>query len=283
MTSAHPSEKRPYHPAWHLVPLLGGLIDLPWGIFVKLLGIFWRPALPMRCDTPRRRRRGLTLVLGGIEGPSTFSRDIVCGILRSGYRGSVVRFDWNAGIPFWRSLVNLVSREHQARQVKRLVAAIREYKRGRPDAPVCLVAQSGGCWIVVRALEDLPDGVTVDTAILLAPSISPAYDHRKASARCSSALISVGAMGDFVFLGLGTLLLGTSDRVFTPSAGLMGWHHRADGFRETRWHADWAKYGYIGNHTTTSAPRFMAAVIGPQLPWRDCGAPGRPLKRRNRL
>ena len=207
----------------------------------------------------------MTIVLGGIEGPSKYNADMIRGILRSGYRGSVVRFDWNQGPPFWQFLVNLMSRRHHERQSALLAERIRDHQRRHPDAPVCIVAQSGGCWIAVRALEQLPKGTMIDSVVLLAPAISLGYDIRPAAARCRSALISVGAAGDFVFLGLGTMLFGTSDRAFAPSAGFIGWHFQPEGFIETRWHPDWIKLGYFGNHTSTTAVPFIATIIGPKL------------------
>lgn len=267
MTSAPLLTARPYPRYLNVVLALSGILDPLFGVFIKILALFWRPRLPRLADTPCRRRRGLTLVLGGIEGPSFYNYLMVCGILQSGYRGSVVRFDWNAGIPFWRSLVNLMSLKHHHRQTRLILDYIRRYKQKHPETPVSIVAQSGGCWITVRILEELPPKLNIETAVLLAPAISPDYDIRNAASRCSSSLISVGSAGDFIFLGLGTLLLGTSDRVFTPSAGLVGWHHRADNFIESRWHPDWIKYGYFGNHTTSSAAGFMASVIGPLLRW----------------
>ncbi len=275
MTQASPDDRKApnqardsaHAPPWLWLPLLVlmGLVDPIFGVAVKLIDLVWRPRLPSRADTPLRRRRGLTLVLGGIEGPSIYNHQIVCGILRSGYRGSVVRFDWNAGIPFWRSLVNLVSRRHHDTQARRLIEDIRQYRREHPRAPVNLVAQSGGCWIVLRALERLPEEASVYTAVLLAAAVSRGHDVRPAAARCTCALVSIRSFGDFFFLGLGTLLLGTSDRAFAPAAGLIGWRRSAPNFCDWRWRPAWLEYGYAGNHTTSGAPRFLAAVIAPHL------------------
>lgn len=247
------------------VLIVAGVLDPLWGLLVRVTDWFCRPALPARADTPRRRRRGLTLVLGGIEGPSRFNVQMVRGILRSGYRGSVVRFDWSLGPPIWRSWVNLTNTRHHARQADRLVESIGRYRAEYPGAPVSLVAQSGGCWIAVRALERLPETIRADTVVLLAPSISPGYDLRAAAGRCDGALVSVGSAGDVFFLGLGTLLLGTSDRVFSPSAGLVGWRRRVPRLVEMRWRWAWVRFGYFGNHTTSAAPGFVEVVVGPLL------------------
>lgn len=246
-----------------LFAILSGLIDLFMGVFAKVSSIFWHPRTPGHADSPRRRKRGLALVVGGIEGPSPFNHSMVMGILKSGYRGAVVRVDWNAGVPLVRSLVNLIHKRHKERQADNLANIILDHRRKFADSPICLLAQSGGCWIVIRALEKLPHTVKVHRAVLLAPSISPGYDTRIAASRCEYGLVSVGGPGDFVFLGIGTLIFGTSDRVFSPSAGWFGWHYHPPGFVESRWHPDWLRYGYLGNHTSSSSQLFICHVLAP--------------------
>lgn len=260
-----PTSTRQYPVYWSAFAVLSGLLDPLMGVFVKIASIFWWPRLPAKADTPRRRKRGLLLVLGGIEGPSPYNHAMACGILRAGYRGAVVRFGWNRGVPFLRSLVNLMSRRHHQRQASRLAERIISYKCQYPAAPVSLLAQSGGCWIVLKALEQLPPDVKVRIAVLIAPSMSPDYDTQLAASKCANGMISIGGPGDFFFLGLGTTLFGTSDRVRTPSAGWIGWHHHPPGFREVRWHPDWVRYGYFSNHTSSSSRNFVERLIAPLL------------------
>jgi hypothetical protein len=261
--SSIPTTTRPYGWHWSAFAILSGLVDPLMGVFVKIASIFWWPRLPAKADTPRRRKRGLLLVLGGIEGPSPYNHAMACGVLRSRYRGAVRRFGWNRGIPFLRSLVNLMSRRHHARQTARLVERIVAYKFQNPDAPISLLAQSGGCWIVLKALEQLPADLRVHSAVLIAPSMSPGYDISLAASKCAAGLTSIGGPGDFFFLGLGTTLFGTSDRVHTPSAGWIGWHHHPPGFREVRWHPNWVRHGYFSNHTSSSAVRFVQHALAP--------------------
>ena len=218
---------------FHWLPILAGLADPFTGVFTFLLRLFWPLRLSPRADSPRRRRRGMTLVLGGIEGPSSYSLAMAAGLLHSRYRGSVIRVPWNRGIPLLLAFRNLMNRRHHEAQSDALAAKIVRQKMRFPDAPVCLLAQSGGCWIVVRALEKLPPGCEVHSAVLLGPSISPGYDLTVAASKCSANLISVGGPGDFFFLGIGTLLLGTSDRVNTPSAGWVGWRRRPAGIHRS--------------------------------------------------
>lgn len=264
-SKALPAGFQPYPLYQHAFALLSGLIDPLFGVVVKLASIFWPRRLPAAADSPRRRRRGLTLVVGGIEGPSPYNHAMARGVLASGYRGSVVRFNWNDGIPFVRSLVNLTNRRHHNKQSDLLANHIRNHLRQYPHSPVCLVAQSGGCYIALRALEKLPPELSIHSAILIAASISPGFDLTAAVAKCRSALVSVRGPGDFFFLGIGTLIFGTSDRVFSPSAGWLGCRDHPKGFTELRWRPDWIRHGYLGNHTTSGAQRFISNVLVPEF------------------
>ncbi|MBK8268886.1 MAG: hypothetical protein IPK83_11515 [Planctomycetes bacterium] len=100
---------------------------------------------------------------------------------------------------------------------------------------------------------------------MIAPSVSPGYDISRAAEQCDDAMVSFGSAGDYFFLGLGTLLFGTSDRVFSPSSGLLGWHHQHPRFVDARWHPAWLRLGNLGNHTTSAATQFMQYVVGPRL------------------
>jgi hypothetical protein len=246
-----------------IVPVLGGIADPFTGTFTTLLSLFWSQRLRSRANTARRRKRGITFILGGVEGPSSYSYNMAMGLLRAGYRGSVVRVPWNRGVPVLRVFRNLMDSRHHERKAEALAARILRYKTSFPDAPVCLMAQSGGCWITLRALEKLPAGCDVQTVVWLAPSISPGRDVSAAATKCRGGLISIGGPGDFFFLGFGTCLLGASDRVRTPSAGWAGWRHHPPGFVELRWRREWVKFGYLGNHVTTSAVRFVQHVVAP--------------------
>jgi pimeloyl-ACP methyl ester carboxylesterase len=264
MTTAVSVVAQTYPSYWNAVPLLGGLADPLTGVFTTILRIFRRARFPTGLDSPRRRSRGLTLLLGGIEGPSQYVVNMARGLIRARHRGSIELFGWNRGLPLTCWFRNQTNTAHQETQAEKLAARITAYQERYPSAPVNLLAQSGGCWIVVRALEKLPEGSRVHRAVLLAPAMSPAYDISAAAARCSGGLYSIGGPGDFFFLALGTTLFGTSDRLHSPAAGWIGWHHfDAPGFRELRWHPAWLKYGYFGNHTTTSAPAFIERVVGP--------------------
>lgn len=279
-TSSGPSPDRPAGPEtqtaaanlqrgrstfWTPLAWLAGGVDPLAGILSARIGLFAGPRGAERWNTPRRRRRGLIIILGGIEGPSIFARAMAGGILRSGWRGAVVVFRWNAGIPLLRSFRNLIDSVHHERRAAELAEFIRAYRHSHGAARVGMLGQSGGCWIVVRALELLGTAEAIDRAALLAPAISPGYDPSRAAAACRGGLMSVGGPGDLFFLGLGTAALGTSDRRWTPAAGLVGWRTHPAGFIDARWRPSWARWGYLGNHISIVSPAFIERVIAPWL------------------
>ncbi len=241
------------------------MIDLPYGLFIRLLSPFRCAQIPANADTPRRQRRGLTIVLGGIEGPSYFNARMVRGVLAAGYRGAVRRLDWNDGILFVRSAVNLMSRRHHEREARKVVEIAVAHQAANPCSPISIIAQSGGCWIAVRAVELMPESIRVSTVVLHAPAISPGYDLTRAAERCMHALISVEGCGDYVIVGLGTLLFGTSDRRHQPSGGLVGFESRHEKLVAMRWRPSWLRHWHWGNHTTSASFAFVRDIIGPIL------------------
>lgn len=263
--AAQPTIQRRGPALAYLVPIVMGLLDLPYGISIRALRFFGGSRLPRLADTPRRRRRGLTIVLGGIEGPSFFNSQIVRGILASGYRGAVVRYDWNAGILVIRSVVNLMSTRHIERGARAVREIIEAYRAEHPTAPISIVSQSGGCFVAIRALEQLPAPIRISTVVLHAAAISRDYDLRAAVDRCDDALISIEACGDFVLLGAGTLLFGTSDRRISTGAGFLGFRNPPRKLVALRWHPDWLAHGHLGNHTSSASFAFVRDIVGPRL------------------
>ncbi len=251
---------RNYSPLWLLVAWLLAPLD-PIIVALTVIGVGGR----RRWDTPRRRKRGLIIILGGVEGPSLYARAMATGILRSGWRGAVHVYRWNAGIPLFRVFPNLMHGRHHRRSAAGLLELIRDQRARFGDTPISILAQSGGCWIAVRTLEELEGADAINRAVLLGPSIWPGYDPARAARGCRGGMVSIGGPGDFFFLGLGTTTFGTSDRHFGPSAGLLGWRREAEGFADVRWRPDWLRFGYVGNHITAVSPAFIRHVVAPWL------------------
>jgi len=250
---------------WYYKPLAAifGLLDPIWGAFAAIPGWAIGIGPTDRWISTRRLQRGLIIVLGGIEGPSIYQRYMAWGLLRGRWRGAIQVARWNAGPPFFRVFPNLMSRAHHERQSDAVVAIIREYRARFAGRPVGILALSGGCWITVRALEKLASHEQVRSAVLLAPAISPVHDLTRAAARCERGLGVVRGPGDWFMLGLGTTLLGTSDRRHCAAAGLRGWDSPPQQVREVLWRPAWIRHWYQGNHTSAAAPQFIAEVVCP--------------------
>jgi len=236
-----------------LDPILGALANAP----NLISGVRSDP----RWDTPRRRERGLIIVLGGIEGPSAYQRYLASGLVLGRWRGAVQVHPWGGGIYPIRYFRNLMSPAHHERSADAVAAMIRAYRRDYPDAPVGLLALSGGCWVAVRTLERLGAEEPLQTTVLLAAAISPGYDLSAAASRCRRGLYTVRGPGDAVLLGLGTSLLGTSDRRWGPAGGWVGWRPARPGVIDRCWHPQFIRKGYLGNHTSVASRRFIAAEV----------------------
>ncbi len=249
-----------------LIGLVGVLLDPLIGLVISLPHFPLFRAFLSRLDHPLRRRRGVAFVLGGIEGPSVAQVRVARGLVLGRWRGAIRIVEWNRGWPLVRPLVNLSSRTRHERESDNLVAAIREHRATYPMTAICLIGQSGGCWIIVRALEKLATaGETVDAAVLTVPAISPRYDLSRAAAACATRIVSTHSRFDWVMLGVGTTVLGSADRRWGPAAGLVGWTHEnsAKAVRALFWTPAWARLGHLGGHCTSAAPRLIARYIAP--------------------
>ncbi len=218
--------------------------------------------------------QGLVVALGGVGGLD------LCGVgeryvLASfGYPYAVEVFKWGHGFGRWyKDLVDVANHEAQARKLADLV---RGFKERHPGSPVYLVAQSGGSGLVVRALEQF-DPRTIERVVLLSPALSPRYDLTLALRAVRRDVVVFWSPLDVIVLGLGTRLFGTMDRVWTVSAGLVGFKTPRrppglapglapyDRLRQVKWRLAMAATGNLGGHLGPNSPRFLTKYVAPLL------------------
>jgi len=145
------------------------------------------------------------------------------------------------------------------------------------DTPTCRftwLAKSGGTGVIVKALEELPEGA-VNGVILLAPALSPAYDLTQALRAVRHEMVVFWSPFDVIVLGAGTRIFGTIDRVNSWSAGLVGFRvsepisedQRVQyaKLRQVRWRAKMASTGYLGGHVGPDSPAFLRKYVVPLL------------------
>ena len=221
-------------------------------------------------DTPAA---GLVLVADGIGGLDMCGRALARAVKTSGlaYTTWIVR--WGHGVGRWYAdLTNAADCEARAGDV---AETIRLFRGRRPDVPIFLVGKSGGCAVMVKALERL-DGPEVERAVLLAPALSPGYDLAPALANVRAEMVVYWSPLDVFFLGLGTGVFGTSDRVRGRGAGLVGFRTPSPGdeagrvaayrkLRQVRWSPGMSSTGYLGGHLGPDSPAFLARYVVPLL------------------
>lgn len=194
---------------------------------LSIVGVILHPLGPLfRCflvslRTPERLDRGLILILPGIEGESFINHSIAWGLADAGVDAAIEIFDWTTGLILLFPYHLRGARRHR-RQADRLAQRIVEYRAAHPGKPVHLIGHSGGGAMSLLALAALPEGVTVTSAILLAPAISPQFEMRTALTRSERGVWNFRSSFDLLFEGIGTVLLGTVDGRHTPAAGVCG-------------------------------------------------------------
>jgi len=222
-----------------------------------------------------RLDEGLTYVLPGVEGKSFLSDHVAEEIVQSGLPGAIEVHDWTSGQPI-RSLEHLVRSDKTQIEAARLSQRIVSYRNAFQDQPLHLIGHSGGAAIIVLALNQLPSDVKVDRVILLSPAISPQIDMEHALASCETMWCFYSPF-DFQ-LTVGTSVLGTIDRTFSPSAGAIGFAHESpvDNLIQIPFRASMIRDGSMGGHLGLTSRRFVRRHIVPLLVDDRMTIPNRP-------
>ncbi len=175
----------------------------------------WKPPVP----TIAQCRRGLVLLLSGVEAGCWPLRGVVLGLRDAGEQRAICIFRWQ--IP-GLSLANLWTRGHHAVAARRLSIAIRAFRDRFARSPVDLVGYSAGAIIALRAAAQLPHCGDVRHLVLVQPAVRPRYPLDAALGGISGKLVVFVSRRDRLILGLGTSLFGTADGFFGHAAGRVG-------------------------------------------------------------
>ncbi len=222
--------------------------------------------------TPERLDRGLVIVLPGVEGYSYLNRSIARGLARGGVSHAIEIYDWTYG-RFWQ-LWSLRSRRRHTEQATLLAGKIAAYQNEYPGRPVHLVGHSGGGAMIAYTLEALEPGRKITGGIMLVPALSPGYSLRVAVSRTERGIWNFCSHGDVLFLGVATLLFGTTDGRHTVSAGNLGFssqvvndavHSETAVLRNAGYQWNMLKTGHWGGHLSISSSRFIARDVAPLI------------------
>ena len=178
-----------------------GIISAAAGLALPLGG-WWIGEAGRRTEAARLRR-GLTVVLPGIEGRGALSWSIFQGILDGGFPGAVILWDWTTGLwPFF--LFHLRAERRNRCMAVELAQMILGYQSEYPGRPVYLVGHSGGAAMAAWAMESLPQGRAVTETIMLGPALSPSYPLGLALQKVQGHLWNFWSPLDLPLLGGGT-------------------------------------------------------------------------------
>jgi len=248
-----------------------------WQDLLGVCGVLFVPLLagcsPARQLTPARLERGYTIILPGIEGTSTLNADVAKGLVDGGWPGALEVYDWTAGSVLLFP-VNLRALERNKDEARRIAQKVVAYQTKYPGRPVHIIGHSGGGGVAVLALEALPEGRRITSAILLAPAISPDYNLTKALRKTRHGVWNFYSRHDVGFLKAGTLLMGTIDGRHTSAAGAVGFQMPwgldeeerrlyATHLRQQPYSRKMAESGHMGGHVGWANRRFVAEWLCP--------------------
>jgi pimeloyl-ACP methyl ester carboxylesterase len=172
-----------------------------------------------------------------------------------------------------RVVADQVDQENHLLHGRKLAGDVLAYRHAFPGRRVCLMGQSAGCAVVLRAAEHLPPG-SVDRIVLLAPSVCATYDLRPALRVACEGIDVFHSERDRWVLGLGVRIVGTAEGDCRVAAGRYGFTPLVNGpadaglycrLRQYPWDpmVQWSGNtgGHFGNHET----EFLRAYVLPLL------------------
>jgi pimeloyl-ACP methyl ester carboxylesterase len=205
---------------------------------------------------------GRVLILPGVGNTRFHLAGFVAATAAQLPRFTVEVRTW--GKPFL-TLHNLRAHERNVATAARLAEEISDWRRAHPLAPFYLVGYSGGGGLATLVMSALPDDVSVDRLILVAPAISPDYPLVSEVLPHVAEFVANYASERDLQVGWGTKTFGTIDRKNTASAGAIGFTAADPRLLQHRWSAADAPFGHAGNHLSYLSPRWQAAKLLPAL------------------
>jgi len=189
--------------------------------------------------------------------------------LQNTLHANVQIFDWTENDPGLHALRATTRNHQEALKVRDLILA---RKKADPAGNITITAHSAGTAIAAWALGALPDHVTVDNVIFLAPALSATYDLSPALKHLHGKLYCFSSEGDALLLSTGTKLLGTIDGVQADAAGYRGFIQpaTADAAQYKKlvpmpYRIEWSRYGDWGDHIGTTWSPFVIHVLCPLI------------------
>jgi hypothetical protein len=252
---------------------------------VCLLGGGCATAGSTRIASESLRRKGLVIILPGIEGKSSLNEHIRQGLVAAGVDCAIEIHQWGLLVPVVKMLANQVNvpGNHAAgRQIAKVIAT---YQDRYPDNAVHLIGHRIAVF-ALEALEKMPGKRRITGAVLLSPSISADYDLSVALQHTRQGIANFYNEADVGLLGLGTTLLGNVDGGRGAAAGRAGFDRPGlDGAPEKVF--AYSKLyqvkitpemmaGRFGAHMASTSVAFIAAYVAEWVTQPSWPPPGQP-------
>lgn len=178
-------------------------------------------------------------------------------------------YEWVGNRGLFQSLFEIDENHRIAGKIASYLTAVH---RANPHVRLVLASESAGTAMAVWTLEQLPPDVQVESAVLVAPDISPRYDLSAAMMHVKHHLFYTTSVFDFGTLGFWSKFLGNMDGVKSVGAGWFGFRAPAGadaaGYQRVvriRWKIPDILTGYIGNHSGGLSFLYGRFVLGPVL------------------
>ena len=201
---------------------VGAVIGL-WVVLCLTGGCCSTPKPPLDTDaliSPERLDRGYTLLLPGIFGNTANDHELLVGLGGANLPSAIEMYDWTEGP--WLMVYNLRGLNRNRREARKIAEKIVAYQDRYPGRPVHLVGYSGGGGVAVLALEALPPGRRVTSAILLGATLAPDYDLRLAMSHTEQGIRNFYSPADAPVLVALMTVVGTTEGRHTGAAGARG-------------------------------------------------------------
>lgn len=220
---------------------------------------------------PVQHSEGVVFVLDGAGGYHTLAYALAYTTIETRMPVLVQPVVWSHGEGY--HLRDQIDNRHTEMQGERLAQQVLAWKRQFPDKPVYLVGYSAGSAPILLAGNYLPPD-SVERIVLLAPAVSEKADLRPALRCARQGVNAFASKRDRLFLNAITRIVGTTDGVHGPAAGLHGFQVQAETiedatlynkFHQHHWDPSVNWTGNTGRHYGAHQPEFLKAYILPLL------------------
>lgn len=160
---------------------------------------------------------------------------------------------------------NLRAEQENIEAARNLAGDIVRWRREHPDRLLYLMGYSGGGGVASLVLAELPDGITIDRLILIAPAISAEYPiEHYAKEHIRDFVVNFASEKDMQ-VGLGTRIFGTIDRKYEYAAGYAGFAASFAKLAQWHWRRQDRQFGHRGNHVAYLGRRWQRDFLLPAI------------------